>query len=230
MKKRNIHGIVLQKRIFLESDLFLTVLSEEGEKIEFLVKGANGRSKRRSHIELLNVISGSCYQGSRHLYLQEVRCENSFWRLKEDLDRILDSQEVISWLCQQVHAESPHPEIYEQLLDFLQELNQKEPRALSKEIVLLQLSHQLGFLPNFKECSECHRTILDEETPWNSEQGTLHCKSCQPELTEHLALKYRKAIEFLKEHRLGNLPSLKWEDSERQALKNLVQNLITSRG
>ena len=61
---KNITAIVLNKRDFMESDLFLTLLDDEGKRFEVLVKGAGSqKSRRRRHLERMNLIKGTLYEG-----------------------------------------------------------------------------------------------------------------------------------------------------------------------
>jgi len=196
---QNRTGIVLQKRDFTENDLIVTILTEEGERIEMVAKGAGGpQSKRRAHLELMNQVQVTLQKSSRHDYLQSVECINSFSRLKDKLECIFHAQVLLEIVRKSVAEENPEPELYALLHETLLALNEKTPHPLTMEISLLKLAHTLGVLPSFKHCGKCLRA-LEENAVWNPEHGTLHCLDCQETNAEKLELKYLKALEFFRQ-------------------------------
>lgn len=195
----NISGIILRKRIFMESDLILTVLSDKGLRYDLIVKGAgNGKSKRNNHLELMNSISGTIYSGKTQTYLQTVQCQSSYSHLKDNLEYILRMQVILEIIEKTVLENDAHPEIYTILHQSLKDLNSKEPNPFTPEITLIKLAHFLGFLPSFKLCGNCNNSLEEDNAHWNQEAGTLHCRSCSKEHHTHLPLKYRKALEFFR--------------------------------
>jgi DNA repair protein RecO len=86
---KNCKAIVLRYKTWGENDLLVTLLSDRGEKIECVAKGAAAqKSKRRSHLEHFNLISATLYTKNDRHYLQEATCLNCFYHVKQDLDRI----------------------------------------------------------------------------------------------------------------------------------------------
>ena len=86
---QNLSGIILRRREYGEKDLMLTVLSCAGDRLDLVVKGANiPNSRRRSHLELMNLIEGTTYQSTHNLYLQNVQVKDSFTHLKENVNLV----------------------------------------------------------------------------------------------------------------------------------------------
>lgn len=226
MRHQNFKGIVIHKRQFMESDLFLTVLTESGEKLELLAKGANGKSRRKHHLELMNQIEGTFYEGKTHYYLQSVQCKQSFTHLKNDLQLILRMHMILEIINKTVMPEDPHPEIHQLLEETLHALNKKNTHELTPEITLIKLAHLLGFLPNFKECSSCHKLLTKDEAKWNQEQGTIQCKECSTELCEHMPLKYRKALDFFRRAPRSEYIKVSLKPEETHQIKNMLPNLF----
>lgn len=231
----NFSGIVLRKQDFLEKDLFLTVLSEKGERLEFLVKGAGGRSKRKSHLELMNLIRGTLYQTPRHLYLQSVECQSSFPLLKNKLEEVLKTHVLLEILEKTVRSGNAEPKIYELLYTSLHEANTVKCCPFLIEATLIQVAHHLGFLPSFKHCGACHKTLW-EEAVWNIKSGTVYCKACQhthklqSEATTYhysaLPLKYRKTFEFFRRASPAEAKKIRLAPEEQRMLQDLIPSLF----
>jgi len=224
----NLTAIVLRKRDFMESDMILTVLDSEGHRREVIVKGAGSqKSRRRRHLERMNLIKGSLYKGKTHFYLQDVQCQSSYTSIKDDLDMIMQASVLLELADRSIMAEDPHPEIFKLMLATLEEMNKKNLEVPTLDMSLVQLAHNLGFLPNFKECSQCHNEVLDDTLHWDRQNGTLHCKNCGNGNTP-LPLKYRKAMEFFRQHHVSSASQLKLQKEEATELRSLVFDLFQS--
>lgn len=223
---KNITAIVLNKRDFMESDLFLTLLDDEGKRFEVLVKGAGSqKSRRRRHLERMNLIKGTLYEGKTHLYLQDVECQSSFSLLKDDLDRILQASVLLELTERCLFPDDPHQEIYTLILHTLELLNKKDAQSHVIDISLVQLANHLGYLPNFRECSQCHGEKIEENLHWDREHGTLHCDDCGL-IRRPLSMKYRKAMEFFRQSQVKLPQQLKLGKLEHEELRSLIYELF----
>lgn len=194
----NLTGFILRQRVFTENDLIITLFNSEGEHIECVAKGAGSpKSKRRAHLEIGNLISATLNKGRTHWYLQSPRCEQSFSTLKTELEKNLKMQVLLEVILKAVHPEDPHPEIYEILLDTIQSMNTKGSHPFTAESGLIRITHELGFLPSFKECHHCHKHLPEDNANWNRTSASLSCEDCHAH-GQKLPLKFRKAIEFLR--------------------------------
>ncbi|MFA5788854.1 MAG: DNA repair protein RecO [Candidatus Gracilibacteria bacterium] len=175
----------------------LTVLSSKGERLDLVVKGANiPSSRRRAHLELMNLIEGTTYQSAHNLYLQNVQVKNSFTHLKENVNLVCRLAVFLEILERNLQPKDLQVEIYTLLEETLQSLN-RSPHLFLPEAALIKLAHLLGFLPSFKQCGACHQNI-EGEAHWDQEAGTLSCTGCCKEHSRPLPLKYRKAFEFFR--------------------------------
>lgn len=227
MKIQNFTGIIIKKRQFMEADLIITVLCNDGMPQELIAKGAsNGKSRRKNHIELMNLVSGTFYEGKTHTYLQDIACKNSFHKLKENLDLIMKGQVMLEIIQKAVLHSDPHKAIYDLLETTFQDLNQDLPHALTYEAALTKLAHHLGFLPNFKECSTCHSQITEDEAKWDPSQNTLYCKNCAMAQHRSFPLKYRKALEFFRHSESSDLGKISIQEDEHRILQEFLPNLF----
>ncbi|MBT4384995.1 DNA repair protein RecO [Candidatus Peregrinibacteria bacterium] len=226
-RKQNIRGIVIRTRIFVENDLIISILTDEGMHIECVAKGAGGKSKRKSHLEVMNLIDASLYQGKQHFYLQEVRSKNCYVHLKDNLEKILESQLLLEIIQKGVLQEDPHPEVYKLLIETFEDLNKKESHNFTIQRALIQLAHLLGFLPSFKNCGTCHKEIITDEGHFNQENSTLHCQSCANDEHIHLALKYRKVFEFCRNASKEEYEKVHIEKADHALIKSIVPHFFT---
>lgn len=223
---QNLSGIILRRREYGEKDLMLTVLSSRGDRLDLVVKGANiPNSRRRSHLELMNLIEGSTYQSAHNLYLQNVHVKNSFTHMKENVDTVFRLAVFLEILDRSLQEKDPQPEIYALLEETLQSLNEAH-HAFLTEVALIKLAHLLGFLPSFKQCNLCHESLL-EEAHWDQEAGTLSCTGCRKEHHRPLPLKYRKAFEFFRRASTEDCRKVDLQTDEAETLREWIPSFFS---
>lgn len=223
---KNVTGIVIKRREWGENDLLVSVLNEEGERLDLIVKGAGGgKSKRKSHIELMNRVKGTVYDSAQKSYLQSVECTQSYFHLKQNFERVFQVYVLLEVIEQSTLPENPDPQLYELLEATLEHLNQKNASRLGAEIGLVKWGEALGILPSFRSCGTCHRG-LEETARWNPEKQVLHCESCAHPNGEDLPLKYRKALEFFKSASFQDCSCITFRDDEILKLRELIPYLL----
>jgi DNA repair protein RecO (recombination protein O) len=226
-RTHNFTGIILRKRPFMEKDLIITILTKSGHRHDLIAKGANGKSRRKNHLELMNLVKGTFYEGKTNAYLQDIQCQKSHSNLKENLETCLRMHLILEIIEKTILEEDPHPEIFELLQNTLASSNQENPHPLTPEIALTQLAHHLGFLPNFKECSSCHEEITEDNAGWDPTHNTLHCPECLATHHRSFPLKYRKAIEFFRTAHRSDHQKIAIQDDEHKVLQDFIPNLFT---
>ncbi|MEK9159186.1 MAG: DNA repair protein RecO [Patescibacteria group bacterium] len=223
---QNLTGILLRKREYGEKDLMLTVLSCTGERLDLVIKGANiPNSRRRAHLELMNLIEGTTYQSTHHLYLQNVQVKNSFTHLKENVSLVFRLAIFLEILEHALQSKDPQPEIYALLLETLQNLN-ANPNPFLPEAALIKLAHLLGFLPSFKQCNLCHEA-LEDIAHWDQEAGTLSCTGCRKTHHRPLELKYRKAFEFFRHASAEQCSKVQLQAHEAETLREWIPSFFS---
>jgi len=105
MRTYKIEGIVLKRRNLGEADRILTVLSRECGKITVKAPGVRRiKSRRSSHVELLNFSELTLYKSSRSFMpiVTEAQTLEDFSSIKKDLRKIgvaLYICELVNGLC-----------------------------------------------------------------------------------------------------------------------------------
>lgn len=220
-------GIILRKKEWGEKDLRLTILSEEGERLELILKGANlPNSKRRAHCELMNLIEGTVYKGTQQLYLQNPEVKNSFFKFKENVDAVFRFSVFLEILDRCLQAEELEASVYKLLHETLIQLNE-EPNLFLPEAAMIRLAHILGFLPSFKNCHSCHE-IISEEAHWDEDAGTLSCANCKTKLCRSIPLKYRKAFEFFRTADSAACQKVQIKTEEAQVLREWIPSFFSA--
>ena len=229
---KNLTGIVLRTRTWGETDLLVSVLSSEGERLDLVAKGAGGpRSKRRSHLEGINWIRGTVYESTKRAYLQNVQTENSFIHVKAHPNLVFRLAVFIEILEKTFRPENPHPEIYELFLETLNALNTpeahlKNSHPLLPEVALVKLAHLLGFLPSFKNCAHCHQS-LTKTAHFDHEAGTLACGDCRKAQHRSFPIKYCKAFEFFRHASSADCQKITLEPEEHETLREWIPGFFS---
>jgi len=82
-------AIVINKRQYKETDLIITVLSQDLGKVSFIAKGANNsKSNRVSSLQLGNTISIQLYQKGDIYWLSETRTVKNFIKTSKNLNQL----------------------------------------------------------------------------------------------------------------------------------------------
>lgn len=86
---QTVTGIVVNKKITKESDLFVSLLTPNNGKIVALAKGAKTiKSSRLSSLQLANTIKAQIYQKNNFNWLSETQTINSFLNSSTSLTQI----------------------------------------------------------------------------------------------------------------------------------------------
>lgn len=226
-KIKNIRGIVIRTRPFMENDLCAAILTEEGEKLDLIVKGVRAKnSRRKGHLELLNLVSGTVYESKHNSYLQTVRCENSFHHLKDSYCDVFSIYRLIGIINSRVLEEDPQPAIYKLLLETLDLMNCKKTHLFTVDFALIKLADMLGHLPSYKNCGGCHRA---ENQMYLSGGNSVHCVDCKNPEDAPIALKFRKAMEFFRTRSMSALQKISITEEESEILTNIIGKLFDTR-
>ncbi len=224
---QNIEGIILRKREFMENDLIITLLDTGGEFFELICKGARSQnSKRKGQIEAMNLINGTAYKSTSHLYLQSMNCISSFSNIKDDYNKILEAQLLLEIISKTIQPNDPHPEVYTLLLETLESMN-REDHPLNLSFAITKLAHHLGYLPSFKNCGACHSKLEEDNAVWSRENGVIFCVNCRQNETP-IPLKYRKAFEFFRIASREDASKISVSPEEKNILLNYIPNIFHS--
>ncbi len=194
-----------------ESDHRVIALTESGELLELIAKNTGAKvSRRRAHLEPLSKVRLSQHHGRTQNYLREIMSIDGFSGLKNSWESLIRAELFIEILLDCLQTGETDANFYELSLNTLKML-EKNPNGLGLEWGLTRLAEEMGHLPNFKECPECHLSL---------EQAT--CLSCQKDHHPDVPFAYRKAIEFLRCQNTQGAERLSLSDDQRVALNGVL--------
>lgn len=224
-KIKNIVGIVIRTRPFMENDMCVAVITDKGEKLDLIVKGARSKnSRRKAHLEVLNLISATVYESKHNSYLQTVRCENPFFHIKDSYFSIFSICRLVEIINARVLEEDPHQEIYDLLFETMTLLNSEKAHLFTVDFALIKLADLLGHLPSYKNCGTCHQ--VEDRMYLSQSSNALNCGNCRHINDIAIELKYRKAMEFFREQNLNSLQKISLSEEESEVLKNIIEKLF----
>ena len=141
-----VEGIVVRRRNVGEADRILTVFTKQYGKMTVRAVGVRKiSSKRSSHIEPLNHVVMSLYQGKGMAILTEITTLDSFSPLKENLQRIGFAYhlcELVDGLCPEGQENSAVFQLLQNVLPELSTAENMVERMHDFEVALLT---QLGY-------------------------------------------------------------------------------------
>ena len=141
-----VEGIVVRRRNVGEADRILTVFTKQYGKMTVKAVGVRKiSSKRSSHIEPLNHVVMSLYQGKGMAILTEITTLDSFSPLKENLQRIGFAYhlcELVDGLCPEGQENGVVFQLLQDVLTDLSTATHLAERIHAFEVALLT---QLGY-------------------------------------------------------------------------------------
>lgn len=230
-KIENISGIVIKIREFMENDLSISIFADNGKRYDLIVKGArSGKSRRRQHLELFNLVQAVVYKSRSNYYLESVESVDTFHKLKNDYASLIQAYKLLEIIEKSLQINDPMPEIYDHFLDTLRNITQ------NYHINLIKIGDILGFLPSLRNCSNCHRDFKTEEFYINHDSGLIFCSFClhnefEPGFImnniEKIELKYRKAIEYFRSSPRRNCEKIQMNDNDNEKITHLLDKMLS---
>lgn len=182
MSLRKDSGIVLQSKVFSDSDVIFTLLGESQPKSRYIVKGIK-KSKRRPIV--------ACEQGSyiqldyyfhinRDMYnIKELTVVNRFENAKQNYCGFL----LIAYLCDLIQAFYPDGDVYHKSFKILylalNYLNSGQYRPVLIPFFKIRILEEIGLISRELICHSCNRPFTELESchleAWNFE---IICSDC----------------------------------------------------
>lgn len=148
MRNSTVSAIVLKRSNFSEADKIMTLFTKERGKVKVLAKGVRRiKSRRASHLELFNYLNVVLHQGKNFDFVTEAKAVEQYSFSKKDLEKTGYLFYLSEVLDQILPEEQAHPDIFEDLIFTLNQVQtSSQPQRQVKEFVV-QLLWSLGYLP-----------------------------------------------------------------------------------
>jgi len=152
-----IQGVVLKTVNFGEADKIVTLLSKEHGKIQAVAKGARRtRSKLIAGTQLFCYGEFLLFKGKTWYYVNQVEMKNSFYKIRNDLERLSCSTYIIQLISEVAQPEQPCKEIFNLSVEALRMFAEgKGNSQLVLRAVELKIMDLSGFRPVVNRCVNC---------------------------------------------------------------------------
>ncbi len=176
-------AIVLRRLPYGESDRIVHLFTSSSGKISAIAKGG-AKSLRRfmNTLEPLRIIYVEYFDKS---WRGLARIENAhiledFSEIERDLRKFFIASFLTEIVDKLAKEKEPYPQIFDLLGAALRRLKTSQVSSLDTLMLLLKILELLGFLPNFKTCVHCGKTVDQKsKTFFSSEKGGILCGSCR---------------------------------------------------
>ncbi|MBU2524708.1 DNA repair protein RecO [Patescibacteria group bacterium] len=224
-------AIILSKRRQGEADLFVDMISPDYGKFTMVAKGA---------LKISSKFIGKLEIGQRGVFFIHKTTHN--WLILKDVDtnkdcglKISSHKDLIlvSKIFELIKKIEYQPQLNQSIFALLTTtlliINISKEHSIFLQIIMLNM---LGYLPEFKECSNCQKSLKDCAVHY-TDAGEIFCQSCK-NTTTHLIgsltfnqiklLSYTKSIMW----DIKKLTKIKLEPKDSQALELYADNIIVN--
>lgn len=233
MNHQRVAGVVVRRVPFKESDLIVTLITEEMGKISAIARGAR-KSKKRFGATLDN-FAHSTFELSEHRKgdlhnLLSAQTLDIYAKLNFDLASVAHAGYVTEITRELLPQEFPEPEIYRLLAHFLNTLDAEGATSLRLRKFEMRLLDTLGFLPSFDNCQNCGALLGAAIV--SAAENVVVCKTCGLERSLPDALKLSsEEIDFLRLLRSTEdlqVPKTEKNQGDGSHFRQLFYKIITS--
>lgn len=178
-------AIILKRSLFREVDGKIILYSFNKGKMELVVRGVcKLKSKLAGHLEPISFVDVMVVRGKIYDYIGAVSVKNSFFYIKNDLEKIKIVGRMIRIFNKIVKEkeEIDSEKLFLLLFEFLHKIDQKRFKIDNLELIyyffVFKLLSILGYKPELYNCLICKNKIISNNNVFNLENGGLVCKSC----------------------------------------------------
>lgn len=177
-------GIVLKKTKLSESDLIVTLLTENGCKSKGVAKGARKPGASLSaRLELFNTVDIHCIEGRGLDTIKEARIVSARTRIPDDLEKAACAAAVSEVLDKLTQPDLAHTNLFDMCEVAFSSLDS----AGNGEILnvcaaaILKIYGFAGIAPRLSECAVCGNSVRTNGIPrtaFSVDNGGVVCSSC----------------------------------------------------
>lgn len=146
------------------------------------------------------------------------------------LDSVLFAAELLNRLT---HDGDPHPVLFDQFVQFIQDLDDEVAAGPRRDILLRLVLFQLGLLrevglrPNFKTCANCRRSFASDwqETYFSSSANGLVCRDCEMSFPERVRLSGPAARVLVNLRQISQAPENVLDEIEAVLIHHFTETL-----
>ena len=232
----NLQAIILKRQPFREVDLKITIYTKEKGKIDLVARGGKKfSSKLASHIEPLNLVNVMAIRGKIFDYVGSAVCQNSFLKIKNDLEKLESAGKAINIFNKLIKEEEREDSFlfFSILKNYLELVSEENlDNNLFYYFFILKLLSGLGYKPELYNCVECSNKITLENNYFSYLKGGLICEKCNSDKNKNREALYRVSDDIIKVLRLAikedikNLTKFNLNNKLKEEAINIVDNFL----
>ncbi len=177
--RTNTDGLILKEQNIGEKDKLVTVLTRHNGLVRAFVRGAKSfKNRKNSATGMFCYSKLSLYKSKDSYIIDEAEPLETFFGLRDDLDKISLAQYFSELAISLVQEEEPAEEYLRLILNSLHFLSKGTmPNEQVKAITELRMMCIAGFMPNLIACERCGE--YETNTMYfDVEDGLLYCENC----------------------------------------------------
>ncbi len=177
--RTNTDGLILKEQNIGEKDKLVTVLTRHNGLVRAFVRGAKSfKNRKNSATGMFCYSKLSLYKSKDSYIIDEAEPIETFFGLRNDLDKISLAQYFGELAISLVQEEEPAEEYLRLMLNSLHFLAKGiMPNEQIKSITELRMMCIAGFMPNLIACERCGEYETNNMY-FDVENGLLYCENC----------------------------------------------------
>ena len=221
---------------YSETSQVVTFFARLGGKIGAIAKGAKRpKSAFDGPIEVLSLGEIVCTSGRTEglATLTEYQQQPARGGLRRNLFALDSALFAAELLNQLTHDHDPHPVLFDQFVQFLQDLDEQAAGGQRRDILLrlilfqLALLREVGLRPNLNACANCKRAFSTDwrESYFSSAANGIVCQDCEMSFPDKIRLSMPAVKGLAQIRQLADAPERTLDDIERVLIHHFTETL-----
>ena len=209
-------AIVLKSIPYGDSSIISVILTKRYGKISIIAKGVKkSKSTNRVLLEPLTIANIDCYYKKQRKtqILKNIDLIENIPNVRNNLDELNTAIQLLDIINNTLQGEEQTTIIFRLLKSTLLKLNENilSPKLLLG-FFLIQLYIQLGYMPDFTNCSYCHMKVKDK----------LICNFCSSRYCIDMNYKQTKGVKQLVKTHIDKIITLTLLDDDISVINNYL--------
>lgn len=229
-------GIVLRQVRTVGGRRMILLFSRKFGKIN-VGTSINEGGKNKSALAVRPFTNGryELFKGRESYNLNSGQVLQSFYRIGEDLDKYMAASYVLELTEKLIPEEMAQPRLYQLLLDFLGEMEQREKKHGTLVMAyLVKALDILGTMPCLNQCTACGCGGSEHLHLFSVEEGGMLCDACGQQLRKEngRALIYEinfgivDILKYFQKHPLSDFRRLALEEKTLEKLQHILRQYL----
>ena len=222
-------AIVLKSFPYGETSKIARCYTRDFGKISIIAKGVRkGKRLQSGYIEPINYLSLLFYHNpKRELQIfSKAEFHRTWLTLKRDVKKVSYAFAVVELIDRAVTGEEPHDQLFQLLVDILQEINDRKKNInlifWYFEIHLLIL---LGFRPDLSKCPRCQGEL--KTGFFALEYGELVCLNCDQGSGQSVSKRTIGILKKLKNNSIHDINDIVLKKGDRKEIGGFLKSYLS---